>query len=296
MVETTSARVSLPGLSPGVRRKWRKARLRWLIRGLVMWFFALLFLAPFLWMLSASLKRDIDVFSLPITWWPDEPQWINYAKIWTGSSSMVQYFLNSGFVVVLRIVGEVILCSLAGYAFGRLRFRGRNPLFLVFLASSIVPAQLLLVPRFMFFRQLGLYDSLWALILPGLASVFGIFLMRQHFASAPAELGEAARIDGANEFAIFLRIYVPLAVPIITAFAILVFDSAWNDYETPLVMISSNENYTVPLGLTTFISDSGTISAALSMAGSVSSVIPILVFFLIFQKRFMASMARAGLR
>ena len=296
MAETSMARVSLPGLSPGVRRKWRRERGRWLLRGLVMWAFALLFLAPFLWMLSSSLKRDIDVFSLPITWWPGEPQWNNYAKIWTGPHSMVHYFLNSGFVVALRIIGEVILCSLAGYAFGRLRFRGRNALFLVFLASSIVPAQLLLVPRFMFFRQLGLYDSLWALILPGLASVFGIFLMRQHFASAPAELGEAARIDGANEFTIFLRIYVPLAVPIITAFAILVFDSAWNDYETPLVMISSNENYTVPLGLTTFISDSGTISAALSMAGSVSSVIPILVFFLIFQKRFMASMARAGLR
>lgn len=296
MAEVAIARPSARQLSAGYRRKRRKARLRWLGRGVVMWALALLFLAPFLWMLSSSLKRDIDVFTLPITWLPDEPQWSNYAKIWTGSGSMLHYFLNSGFVVVLRIIGEVILCSLAGYAFGRLRFRGRNPLFLVFLASSIVPGQLLLVPRFMFFRQLGLYDSLWALILPGLASVFGIFLMRQHFASSPPELGEAARIDGANELTIFLRVYVPLAVPIITAFAILVFDSAWNDYETPLVMISSNANYTVPLGLTTFLSDSGTISAALSMAASVSSVVPILVFFLIFQKRFMASMARAGLR
>lgn len=283
-------------LSARYRRKLRKERLRWLVRGVVMWALALLFLAPFVWMVSSSLKRDIDVFTLPITWIPNELQWNNYVKIWTGPDSMVQYFLNSGFVVALRIIGEVILCSLAGYAFGRLQFRGRNRLFLLFLASSIVPGQLLLVPRFMFFRELGMYDSLWALILPGLASVFGIFLMRQHFASAPPELGEAARIDGANEFSIFLRIYIPLAVPIITAFAILVFDAAWNDYETPLVMISSRENYTVPLGLTTFISDTGTISAALSMAGSVSSVIPILVFFLIFQKRFLASMARAGLR
>jgi multiple sugar transport system permease protein len=296
MADVTIARASKRDLSAGYRRKRRKERLRWLVRGVLMWALALLFLAPFAWMVSSSLKRDIDVFTLPITWIPDELQWSNYVKIWTGPDSMVRFFLNSGFVVVLRIVGEVILCSLAGYAFGRLRFRGRNPLFLLFLASSIVPGQLLLVPRFMFFRELGLYDSLWALILPGLASVFGIFLMRQHFASSPPELGEAARIDGASEFTIFLRIYIPLAVPIITAFAILVFDAAWNDYETPLVMISSNENYTVPLGLTTFISDTGTISAALSMAGSVSSVIPVLVFFLIFQKRFLASMARAGLR
>ncbi|MBZ2194858.1 carbohydrate ABC transporter permease [Occultella gossypii] len=296
MAEMTLSRPAATDASAGFRRRRRKERGRWLLRGVVMWALALLFLAPFLWMLSSSLKRDIDVFALPITWIPEEFQWTNYVKIWTGPHSMVHYFLNSGFVVILRIIGEVILCSLAGYAFGRLRFRGRNPLFLVFLASSIVPGQLLLVPRFMFFRELGLYDSLWALILPALSSVFGIFLLRQHFASAPAELGEAARIDGANEFVIFLRIYVPMAVPIITAFAILVFDSAWNDYETPLVMISSNANYTVPLGLTTFISDSGTISAALSMAGSVSSVIPILVFFLIFQRRFLASMARAGLR
>lgn len=261
-----------------------------------MWALALLFLAPFVWMLSASLKRDMDVFTIPIEWIPKAFRWQNYARVWTGQHSMVHYFVNSGLVVAGRIIGEVTLASLAGYAFGRLRFRGRNALFMVFLGTFIVPAQLLLVPRFMFFRQIGLYDSLWALILPALSSVFGTFLMRQHFASAPAELGEAARIDGANELKIFLRVYLPMAKPIIAAYAILVFDSAWNDYETPLVMLSSDSKYTVPLGLTQFISENGTISAALSMAGSVSSVIPILVFFLIFQRKFLQSMARAGLR
>ncbi|WP_116947390.1 carbohydrate ABC transporter permease [Jiangella endophytica] len=279
-----------------LRRRRRTARAKWLAGGVAMWTLALLFLAPFAWMLSSSLKPDMDVFAVPIQWLPADPRWSNYTRVWTGAHSMVHYFVNSGYVVVARVVGEVTLAALAGYAFGRLRFRGRNLLFLVFLATSIVPAQLLLVPRFMFFREIGLYDSLWALILPSLSSVFGTFLLRQHFASAPAELGEAARIDGANEFQIFLRIYLPMARPILAAYAILVFDASWNDYETPLVMLSSDEKYTVPLGLTRFISDDGTVSAALSMAGSVSSVVPILIFFLIFQRHFLKSMARAGLR
>lgn len=279
-----------------LRRRRRTARAKWLVSGVLMWTLALLFLAPFAWMLSSSLKPDMDVFAVPIQWWPADPRWSNYTRVWTGANSMAHYFVNSGYVVVARVVGEVTLAALAGYAFGRLRFRGRNLLFLIFLATSIVPAQLLLVPRFMFFREIGLYDSLWALILPSLSSVFGTFLLRQHFASAPAELGEAARIDGANEFQIFLRIYLPMAKPILAAYAILVFDASWNDYETPLVMLSSDEKYTVPLGLTRFISDDGTVSAGLSMAGSVSSVVPILIFFLIFQRHFLKSMARAGLR
>lgn len=287
---------SAPPKSDGARRRRRRQRTKWLVGGIVLWALALLFLAPFGWMLSSSLKRDMDVFAVPIRWIPEHLMWSNYAKVWSGSRSMVHYFINSGLVVVARIVGEVVLASLAGYAFGQLRFRGRNALFLVFLATSIVPAQLLLVPRFMFFRELGLYDSLWALILPSLSSVFGTFLLRQHFASAPAALGEAARIDGANEFSIFWRIYLPMAKPILAAYAILVFDASWNDFETPLVMLSSDEKYTVPLGLTQFISDDGSVSAALSMAGSVSSVLPILVFFLLFQRHFLQSMARAGLR
>jgi multiple sugar transport system permease protein len=261
-----------------------------------MWGLAILFLMPFLWMVSSFLKRDIDVFNVPIEWIPVDFRWENYVRGWTGAQSMVGYFINSGIVLVARLAGEISLAVTAGYAFGRLRFKGRNTLFMVLLASMIVPVQLLLVLRFMFFRELGLYDTLWAVILPFLASVFGIFLFRQHFASAPPEFGEAARIDGASEFRIFWNVYLPMARPMIMAYAILVFNSSRNDYETPLVMLSSDSNYTVPLGLTQFSASDGTISSALLMAGAVSSIVPLLVFFVIFQRHFLQSMARAGLR
>ncbi|WP_156252688.1 carbohydrate ABC transporter permease [Pseudactinotalea terrae] len=280
----------------GYLRRKRKERLVWLLRGLVMSLLAIVFLVPFLWMISSSLKQNLDIFELPLRWIPDPVEWRNYIQVWTGERSMLRYFGNSTIVVVATIVGELAVVSLAGYAFGRLRFKGQNALFLVFLATSMVPAQLLLVPRFMFFQQIGLYDTLWALILPGLSSVFATFLLRQHFASAPRELGEAARIDGAGEWRIFARIYLPLARPALAALAILIFDSTWNDFEGPLIMISSEEKYTVPLGLTRFMSDDGTVSMGPAMAGSVSSIIPVLIIFIVFQRHFMSSMARVGLR
>lgn len=286
----------IQGMHPGLRRRRRQARARLAVGGVVMWALALLFLIPFVWMISSSLKRDLDVFKIPVQWIPDPFQWKNYVTVWTGARSIARFFVNSGIVVIARIVCELFVVSLAGYAFGRLKFKGQNVIFLLFLATSMVPHQLLLVPRFMFFRQLGLYDTLLALILPSLASVFGTFLLRQHFASAPKELGEAARIDGASEWRIFWRVYLPMARPILAALAILIFESSWNDYEGPLIMISSQTRYTVPLGLTQFMAEDGTVSAGLAMAGSVSSIIPVLIFFLIFQRQFLQSMARVGLR
>lgn len=281
---------------PGYLRRKRKERIAWLLRGAVMSLLAIVFLVPFLWMVSSSLKQNLAIFEIPARWIPDPIEWRNYVEVWTGERSMARYFTNSTIVVVATIVGELAVVSLAGYAFGRLRFKGQNLLFMIFLATSMVPAQLLLVPRFMFFREIGLYDTLWALILPGLSSVFATFLLRQHFASAPRELGEAARIDGASEWRIFSRIYLPLARPALAALAILIFDSTWNDFEGPLIMITSEDKYTVPLGLTRFMSEDGTVSLGPAMAGSVSSLIPVLIVFIIFQRHFMASMARVGLR
>lgn len=295
MSATTVPETERP-MRPGLIRKRRRERIAWLIRGVVMSLLALIFLIPFLWMVSSSLKRNLDIFQLPLRWIPDPVEWGNYVQVWTGDGSMIRYFTNSAIVVGTTILGTLIVVSLAGYAFGQLKFKGQNGLFLLLLATSMVPGQLMLVPRFMFFRQIGLYDTLWALILPGLASVFGVFLMRQHFASAPKELGEAARIDGASEWSIFWRIYLPMARPVLAALAILTFDSTWNDFEGPLIMITDQSKYTVPLGLTRFMSDDGTVSMGPTMAGSVSSLVPVLIFFLIFQRHFMKSMARAGLK
>ncbi|SEF18705.1 carbohydrate ABC transporter permease [Jiangella alba] len=295
-MSTASVEAAQPAPHPGRIRRRRRARIAYWTRGLVMSLLALLFLTPFLWMLSSALKRNGDIFSVPTQWIPDPLVWDNFVEVWTGEQSMLRYFSNSTIVVVATILGQLFVVTLAGYAFGQLKFKGQNVLFIAFLATSMVPAQLLLVPRFMFFSQIGLYDTLVALILPGMASVFATFLLRQHFAAAPRELGEAARIDGASEWRIFSRIYLPLARPMLAALAILTFDSTWNDYESALIMITDEAKYTVPLGLTRFMSDDGTVSLGPALAGSVSSIIPVLIIFLIFQRHFMKSMARAGLR
>lgn len=295
-MSTATAKVTERPTRPGLIRRRRKQRVAWLLRGLIMSLLAFVFLVPFLWMVSSSLKPNLEILQIPIQWIPDPIEFRHYINVWTGERSMARYFTNSTIVVVATIVGTLFVVSLAGYAFGQLKFKGQTVLFIAFLATSMVPGQLLLIPRFMFFRQIGLYDSLLALILPGLSSIFATFLLRQHFASAPKELGEAARIDGAGEWKIFWKIYLPMARPILAALSILIFDSTWNDYEGPLIMITSESKYTVPLGLTRFMSEDGTVSLGPAMAGSVSSLIPVLIVFLIFQRHFLQSMARIGLR
>lgn len=267
------------------------------IRSVVMWAFSLVFLAPFVWMLASSLKRNIDVFTFPVEWIPDPVVWGNYVHVWMeGDPPMARFFANSITVSGIGLVGDLLTSSMAGYAFARLSFWGRDKMFLLYLGTAVIPGQLLLVPRFMFFQQLGLYDSLWALILPGVFTVFGTFLMRQAFLAAPAELGEAARIDGAGEWRVFWSVYLPQVRPTMAALAIISFVGSWNDYEGPLVMLSSAENYTVPLGLTRFVDAEGGLSAGYAMAASVSSIAPVLILFLILQRHFVEALARTGIK
>ena len=285
--------------SPKPRRVGSRRRTtRWLgyLRAVILWLLAVLFVLPFVWMLTSSLKRNIDVFQVPVRWIPDPVQWSNYVQVWVGDDSMARFFANSLLVSGTGVVGDLLTSSMAGYAFARLTFAGRDKVFLLYLSTAIVPTQLLLIPRFMFFQQLGLYDTLWALILPGIFTLFGTFLVRQFFVATPPELGEAARIDGANEWQVFWRVYLPLARPVLAALGIISFVGSWNDYETPLIMLSNPDKYTVPLGLTQFVDADGGISAGLAMAGSFSSVIPILIVFLIFQKNFVAALAHSGLK
>jgi multiple sugar transport system permease protein len=155
---------------------------------------------------------------------------------------------------------------------------------------------MLLVPRFILFKELHLYNTLWALILPGMFTVFGTFLLRQFFLAIPQELADAARIDGASEWQIYWRIVLPLARPALASLAILGFVWSWNDYETPLVMLTSEQHFTIPLGLTSYIDENGGFSAALIMAGSVSAILPVLVVFLVLQRQFIAALARSGLK
>lgn len=276
-------------------RQQQAARAKW-YWGIPLWILGLAFLAPFAWMLSTSLKQDVDAFQVPMQWIPDPAQWENFKTVLIGADSVLPAFGRSALVALLRVAGELITATMAGYAFARMSFRGRDKLFLLYLATAIIPAQLLLVPRFIYFQKLGLYDTLWALILPGMFTVLGTFLMRQFFVSQPGEFAEAARMDGANEWQIFSRIYLPQAAPVISALGILAFVWSWNDYETPLVLISSPEQYTLPLSLTNFVDEQGSIAPGLTMAASVVSIVPVLIVFVVLQRRFIAAMTHTGIK
>jgi multiple sugar transport system permease protein len=264
--------------------------------GIPLWILAIAFLAPFAWMLSTALKPDGDAYRIPMQWIPDPFQWDNFSTVLSGATSVLPAFGRSVFVAVLRVAGELVTATMAGYAFARMSFKGRDRLFLLYLATAIIPAQLLLVPRFIYFQKLGLYDTLWALILPGMFTVLGTFLMRQFFVSQPAEFAEAARMDGANEWQVFTRIYLPLAAPVMSALGILAFVWSWNDYETPLVLISNPDRYTLPLSLTNFVDEQGQIAPGLTMAASVISIVPVLIVFVVLQRRFIAAMTHTGIK
>lgn len=274
----------------------REGKIRWTLVSIVMWTVALLFLMPFVWMVVSSLKREIDVFRLPVQWWPDPVTWSNYIEVWTGRYPLTKYIGNSLLVAVARVIGELLTASLAAYAFARLKFRGRDLLFILYVSTLIIPHQMLLVPRFILYRELAIYDTLWALILPGVFTVFGTFLLRQFFLTIPQDLTDAARVDGANELQIYWRIILPLSRPALASLAILAFVWSWNDYETPLVMLTSEENFTIPLGLTRYFDESGGFSAALISAGAVSSLIPIFIVFLVLQRQFIQALTRSGLK
>ncbi len=261
-----------------------------------MWTLAVAFVLPFVWMVVSSFKRDIDVFRLPVRWWPEPATFANYVKVWTGSHPMPLYITNSLIVAGVRTVGELFTASLAAYGFARLRFRGRDALFLLYLSILIIPHQMLLVPRFILFKQMGIYDTLLALILPGIFTVFGTFLLRQFFLTIPQELSDAARMDGASEWQIYRRIVMPLAKPALASLSILAFVWSWNDYEGPLVLLTSERNYTIPLGLTSYIDETGGYSAALLMAGAASAILPVLIVFLVLQRQFIAALARSGIK
>jgi len=297
------ATIARPVTSVGKRKRVRSRvvrsrsdRTRWIIVSIVMWSVALLFLMPFAWMIVSSLKRDIDVFRLPIRWIPDPLSWRSYERIWNGPHPFPQFVANSLIVAGTRVAGELFTASLAAYAFARMRFKGRDALFLLYVSTLIIPYQMLLVPRFILYRQLQIFDTLWALILPGIFTVFGTFLLRQFFLTIPEELSDAARLDGASEFQIYRQIILPLAKPALASLAILAFVWSWNDYETPLVMLTTEERFTIPLGLTRYMDEAGGFSPSLIMAGAVSSVVPVLVIFLILQRQFIQALARSGLK
>jgi multiple sugar transport system permease protein len=251
-------------------------------------------LFPFFWMLTTSFKTEAEALRIPPQWIPVSFQWRNYVEAWN-AAPFGWYFFNSFFMAITTTLGEVFTTILAAYAFAKMRFFGKNVLFAVLLATMMIPGQMLLLPNYVTLARVGWLDRYEALIIPWLVSVFGIFLLRQFFRSIPDELRDAARIDGCGRFRFLFTIMVPLSKPAIFTVALLKFLGSWNSFQWVLIMTTSPNMRTVPVGLQLFSSEVGTAYEKL-MAASVLAIIPILILFLFTQKQFIQGVARTGIK
>ena len=250
---------------------------------------------PFLWMISTSLKSLAEAQAYPPRWVPREPLWSNYAEVMR-QVPFGNFIINSFKVSILGVAGQLATCATAGYTFACLRFRGRSLLFIILLATMMIPYQVVMIPQFLIFKALGWVNTHLALIVPfWLGGSFGTFLLRQFFLTLPSELGDAAKVDGANPAYTFLLIYLPLCKPAMATLAVLTFMGRWNDLLGPLIYLNRPKMMTVTAGLSYF---QGQYYADLPllMAGSLISLIPTLVLFIVAQRYFVQGIALTGLK
>jgi multiple sugar transport system permease protein len=269
---------------------------------------AVAMLLPFVWMLSTSLKPADQLFTVPPTWIPRQPHWDTYLKAMS-AGNFARYAANSLVLGMANTITNVVLAALAGYAFARLRFPGRTVLFVVVLATLMVPYQVTIIPLFVIIRHIPLFggndllgqggigwiNSYWGLIVPGAVGAFGIFLLRQFFQTLPVELEDAARIDGAGEFRIFWQIMLPLATPALATLAIFSFQAGWNAFLWPLLITTTDDMRTMQVGLTVFVQQYSTQWDQL-MAATVVATVPVIVVFAIGQRLLVRGIAFTGLK
>lgn len=255
---------------------------------------ALLFALPLAWMILSSFMPESDINHFPPRFWPSQISFAGYTGLFR-DSDILRWLVNSAIVSTIAVGSHLVLCSLAGYGFARLRFAGRGMTFFLIVATIMVPIQLLMIPTFVMFSRMHLTNTLAAAFVPWLASAFGIFLMRQFFLSLPVELEEAALLDGCNRLQLFWRVVLPLAKPALATLAIFTLLGAWNDLIWPLIAISDQHWYTVQLGLANFQGMRRT-EWQLLMAGNVVATLPLLVGFVLAQKHFVATMSFTGLK
>ncbi len=256
--------------------------------------FAVIALVPFAWMVSSSFKTSTDVFSIPMRWIPESFHFENFRAIWQ-KVALLTYFENTAVVAVVVTCMQILTSSFAAYAFAKLRFKGRDALFLCYIGTIAVPWQVYMVPQFIMMRSVNLYDTIWALVVLQSFSAFGVFLMRQFFMGIPGELSEAARIDGLSEYGIWARIILPLSKPAIATLAIFTFVNTWNDYMGPMIYLTTDANKTIQVGLRRFI-QAYSADYHLIMAASLCSLIPVAIVFLCLQKYFIEGIATTGLK
>lgn len=249
---------------------------------------------PFVWMFLTSIKTFEETIRIPVQFFPDVPQWINYGIVSSKLNFPLLYF-NTIVVTVLSIVGQLLVVTICAYAFDRLNFPGKSVLFLGMLALMMVPGQIFIIPRFKLMVRLGLTNTLWGLVLPGLFNIFGVFLMRQFFSTLPHELDEAARIDGCSYFRVYWNVLLPLVKEGMVTLAIMTMLGTWKDLMWPLINNSSASKMTLAAGLAMLIGEHTTYYEQV-MAGGVISVLPLIVMFVIFQKQFVEGIAHSGIK
>jgi multiple sugar transport system permease protein len=269
---------------------------------------AITMILPFLWMLSTSLKPESEIFRFPPNWFPNLWKWANYSEA-MNAAPFGRYFVNTAIYAAAITLSNLLLCSMAAYAFARLRFRGRNILFILTLGTMMVPGQVTMVPVFILLKRWplmggngwlgigghGLLNSYTGLILPGAVGAFGIFLLRQFFMTLPRDLEDAARIDGCSEIGIYWRIILPLSAPALATLGIFTFTAAWNEFLWPLLIMSKDSMKTLQIGLQVFQTQY-TTRWDLLMAGTVVVTLPVLVIFLLGQRYFTRGIALSGMK
>jgi multiple sugar transport system permease protein len=249
---------------------------------------------PFAWMVISSLKLNNEVFTAPVQWIPDPVQWRNYIDIWV-KADMVTWVRNTLVLSVAVTFLQLLTGSFAAYGFAKMRFPGRDALFLLYIGTIAVPWQSYMIPQFQMISGWGLNNTLWAIMLLQAFGAFGVFLMKQYYESIPDSLSEAARIDGLSEYGIWWRIIMPLSVPALASLTIITFVQTWNDYLGPLIYLRDRPLWTIQLGLQSFIGEYNA-EHALIMTGSVLSVLPIALIFLLGQRYFVQGIATTGVK
>lgn len=256
--------------------------------------FTIVMVFPLLWALSTSLKTDLEVFSKPYSLIPEKQQWQNYKTVFS-ILPFTKYFINSLFVSLFTIVITLLTSSLAAYTFSRLHFRGRELLFLLYLATLMVPRQVVLIPNFIIMRKLNLLDDLWSLILTGSFTAYGTFFLRQFFLTVPMDLEEAALLDGLGYWRRLLQIIIPLAKAALVTLTIITLLNTWNDFLFPLVFINSDQKRTLTVGLSLLRGDYDT-RWNIVMAATLLSISPLVMFFCFAQKSFIEGIALSGIK
>ena len=265
----------------------------WLYVILVIAFIAVI--APFVWMVLGSFKGEGELRQVPPTWLPQSASLDNYTQLFT-QLNFKQFFFNSTVVALVVTLGNLIFCSMLGYALAMLDFRGKKLIFVAVMGTLMIPGVVTFVPLFVLVANAGLVDTLPGLFLPFLVSPFGVFLMRQFILGLPKDLLDAGRVDGAGELTIFARIILPLCGPALATLGILTFLGSWNNFLWPLVVAQSEEKYTLPVALALYATGQNSTNYGLLLAGSTVVILPILVIFLIFQRRFIEGIATTGLK